>query len=40
RSMGSSITQFRKGLKDAEIEVEDSTQLEADSEKGDASSKD
>ena len=39
RSMGSSITQFRKGLKDAETEVEDSTKLEMDSEKGDPSSK-
>ena len=39
RSMGSSITQFRKGLKDAETEVEESTQLEMDSEKGDSSSK-
>jgi len=37
--MGSSITQFRKGLKDAETEVEESTQLEMDSEKGDSSSK-
>jgi sec-independent protein translocase protein TatA len=30
RSMGSSITQFRKGLKDAEVEMEESTKIEAD----------
>jgi sec-independent protein translocase protein TatA len=40
RSMGSSITQFRKGLKDAESEVEESTQLDAKGEsKGDEPSK-
>ena len=39
RSMGSSVTQFRKGLKDAEEEVEDSTRIEMDSDQGDSSSK-
>ncbi|MDE0895417.1 MAG: twin-arginine translocase TatA/TatE family subunit [Planctomycetota bacterium] len=31
RSMGSSITQFRKGLKDAETEIEESTDVDSDS---------
>ena len=38
RSMGSSITQFRKGLKDAETEIEESTDVDADS-KGETPSK-
>jgi sec-independent protein translocase protein TatA len=38
RSMGASITQFRKGLKDADTELNESTELDSDA-KGEKPSK-